>query len=131
MPFKTLNSGQTSLIYNHYSNFRMNRTGFPAQTSLPGISLFIIEPAPIIAFSPIVTDLHIIELHPMSAFFFDVYFTARICFYGRVHKMCHDNTPCCNTHSRFYGYIFRIVSIENHIFTDKCLFRINNIYPPP
>lgn len=43
--------------------------GHPPQISFEGISLFIIDPAPMTAFSPMVTDLHIIELHPMKAFF--------------------------------------------------------------
>ena len=48
---------------------RINRAGFPAHTSFAGMSFVTTEDAPIIAFSPMTTDLHITLLHPKKAFF--------------------------------------------------------------
>lgn len=50
----------------------MNLAGLPAQTSLAGMSFVTMEPAPTIAFSPTVTGLQIIVLHPIYAFFFNI-----------------------------------------------------------
>lgn len=48
--------------------FRINLAGLPAQTSLSGISLVTIEPAPITEFSPIITGLQMMVLQPKKAF---------------------------------------------------------------
>lgn len=61
--FKTDFQALTSL-------FLMNRAGLPAHTSLSGISFVTTEEAPTMAFSPIVTGLHMTVLQPIKAFFF-------------------------------------------------------------
>lgn len=47
----------------------MNFAGVPAHISEAGIFLFTIDPAPITAFSPMVMELQITELHPINEFF--------------------------------------------------------------
>lgn len=49
----------------------------------------------------------------------------------RIHKMCHYLYPGSQPNTFFYNDILRIIGVKQDIFTNKCVFVVNNFYPPP